>query len=328
MKKSRIKYKGFASILLVIIIASCLLVTLAMIEVSSLYAGKSIASNICAVSGRSVLSEYNRSLYKRYGLFVLKNNENFLKEKFSFYIANSFKTNKSIVHLKLHGLIINTDKYSCNKHSILLNQIRQIDSDLNSYIFNMFSHKFNQFENTKNKYEIERIICGMENDDSNETMIQAEIYAALLAMHFANLMSNLDVPDEFGNTIRDALGDNLTLQDIIIALSEEAAIYAARDVKIINRGEKVSFTNNGVTKEFDYADFLEYFLKLVFQNTKLSRMKKIMEININEIDKDAFSFESSCLGFDINATIYKQISSPFSNILKPEIVIKQEYVYQ
>jgi len=320
------KHAGFVSIFLVIIITSVILASLAMIEVSSMYAGKSISKNLCAVSGRSVLSEYNIALFTRYGIFAVKNDENFLEEKFSFYISNSLKSRKSIIHLKCTNIDINPDNYKFDEDEIL-RQIDCIDNDLTNYIMSNFSNEMNPLDNCKNNLEVERILYGFQSDELNRAALKTELTTVLTAMHFAFLMNNIDVPDENGKTLRSKLGEDLDENETRSAVIGIATSMAIEDIETLYQGKSINFEKDDVEAEYSYEDFLRHFLKLSLKRILAKHMMAVMEININEVEKSAFSFSSSCYGFDVSINVIKETVSVFDGFYNPRIQVSQSVKY-
>ena len=61
------------------------------------HAARSIVETVCATAGRSVLSEYQKDLYKRYGVFAVRGDDALLGRLASFYINGSLITVKAAV---------------------------------------------------------------------------------------------------------------------------------------------------------------------------------------------------------------------------------------
>ncbi len=85
--------KGMTSVFLVMILASMLMVAGLFIYASSQVAGRSYADAVLDLAGRSILSEYDIQLQKKYGIFAFRTNESTTEEKLKFYANYSFHNN-------------------------------------------------------------------------------------------------------------------------------------------------------------------------------------------------------------------------------------------
>lgn len=85
--------KGTTSVFLTMIFASVLAVAVLFIREGSLIAGRSCADAVFDLAGRSVLSEYDLPLQKRYGLFAFHADERQTEEKLKYYCDYSFHDN-------------------------------------------------------------------------------------------------------------------------------------------------------------------------------------------------------------------------------------------
>ena len=65
------KNSGFSSIYVLLCLSSLVLFLLCVCELCSGYAAGSICENVCLVAGKSVLSEYQPDLQRRYGVFAV-----------------------------------------------------------------------------------------------------------------------------------------------------------------------------------------------------------------------------------------------------------------
>jgi hypothetical protein len=96
--------RGATSVFLTMILASVLLLTGMFIHFAAQAAGKSCADAVFELAGRSVLSEYDLELQRRYGIFAVQTDEKQAEEKIKYYADYSFHDNewKEILRLKRH----------------------------------------------------------------------------------------------------------------------------------------------------------------------------------------------------------------------------------
>ena len=88
--------KGFTAVYLLMILASLSAVVILTITAASGYAARSIAETVCASAGRSVLSEYQKDLYRRYGVFAVRGDDALLTRLSCFYIDASLAGGKAL----------------------------------------------------------------------------------------------------------------------------------------------------------------------------------------------------------------------------------------
>ena len=80
--------KGFSSVYVVICLSALIFLLLCVCELCEGYAAGSICENVCLAAGKSVLSEYQPDLQRRYGIFALGSYEQKLESMNSFYIRH------------------------------------------------------------------------------------------------------------------------------------------------------------------------------------------------------------------------------------------------
>ncbi|HWQ77683.1 MAG TPA: DUF5702 domain-containing protein, partial [Anaerovoracaceae bacterium] len=95
--------RGTTSVFLTMILASILLLVGLFIHAASQAAGKSCADAVFDLAGRSVLSEYDLQLQKRYGIFAVRTDEKQAEEKIKFYADYSFHDNALKEALRFRG---------------------------------------------------------------------------------------------------------------------------------------------------------------------------------------------------------------------------------
>ena len=88
--------RGFTTVYLLMILSSVAMAVILIINAATAYAARSIAETVCASAGRSVLSEYQNDLYRRYGLFALRGDDALLSRLARFYIDGSLLGGKAV----------------------------------------------------------------------------------------------------------------------------------------------------------------------------------------------------------------------------------------
>jgi len=116
---------GFATVFIVIILSSLIILLLVCVEAASFYAGADIAEDISYVCGRSLLSEYQENLEKRYGIFAFKANSKALEELATFFIAGSTMGN-GVVRLSLKEVDVKTASYSAINLDLFEEQVNRL----------------------------------------------------------------------------------------------------------------------------------------------------------------------------------------------------------
>ena len=91
MKKGNFNNKkGASAVFLMMIIATLMSITVALIYGVKEHAIKSSADAIISLAGDSVMSEYDRTLQEEYGLFLIKGRDDELSQKLERYVRYSF----------------------------------------------------------------------------------------------------------------------------------------------------------------------------------------------------------------------------------------------
>ena len=84
----------------------------------------------------------------------------------------------------------------------------------------------------------------------------------------------------------------------------KVAMDAEKDVQDLMEGREV----DGIK----YETYLTVFLGLLSREEKLTRLMDIMQININYIDGNSFSFKNYSYGFDMVARYSKRVVAPIA----------------
>ncbi|MBO5517283.1 MAG: hypothetical protein J6A42_04250 [Firmicutes bacterium] len=95
------KNNGFSSIYVILCLSSLVLFLLCTLELCSGYAAGSICENVCLVAGKSVLSEYQPDLQRRYGIFAVSSYPQKLGPLNAFYIRQNLNGTSLLVRPKL-----------------------------------------------------------------------------------------------------------------------------------------------------------------------------------------------------------------------------------
>ena len=88
--------KGASAVFLMMIIATLMSITVALIYGVKEYAIKSSADAIINLAGDSVMSEYDRTLQEEYGLFLIKGKNDELSQKLERYVRYSFSDMENV----------------------------------------------------------------------------------------------------------------------------------------------------------------------------------------------------------------------------------------
>jgi hypothetical protein len=106
------KKQGFSSLYVVIILASLLFFILVVVEVTSGFAARSVSENICLLTGESLLSEYQKELFGKYGLFAMCSYDEKLTRMAEFYIKESLASEGAdILEMRLTSCNVSSEKY-------------------------------------------------------------------------------------------------------------------------------------------------------------------------------------------------------------------------
>ncbi len=115
--------KGFASVYIVLILGSLVAFVILTCEIASGFAAGSIADNLCMLAGRSVLSEFDQDLYRRYGIFALRSDGLFLEDMYSYYLQNSLGSYDGFLAMSCEDALIDTEGFAGLDASALEPQI-------------------------------------------------------------------------------------------------------------------------------------------------------------------------------------------------------------
>lgn len=122
--------EGFASVYIVLMLSGLMVLMLVLMEISSGYAASSLIENCCYVAGRSVLSEYQKDVFERYGLFCLRNDDENLKQMASYYINSNLAVEKGILKPELKECHADSSCYSGLDYEVLSRQVNIIGAGI------------------------------------------------------------------------------------------------------------------------------------------------------------------------------------------------------
>ncbi len=311
--------RGYSTVFLLIIMAAYTSAVIALTDAAAGYAATSISENVCAVAGRSVLSEYQNELFRRYGLFLLRNAEDLFEKKADFYILSSLTATKGIVKFRMAVADIDMAMYPGTSIPELKRQIGKLAIGVNEYILGYFSMYTETLPDTYRKYEVEDIICGGENDEENLALIKTRLTAFRFAVNIATLnKEDIDV-SALGTFIEAVIPGHIDDAAVEVTQAYEQAERDAAD--IMNGGIVPIFS---AAQEFGkYKDYMRIFLAFVPENLKFARMMSVMETNIRMVDAVLFSFCDYVYGFDMKVMVSRRPLLSF-----PGINTGQKYVWQ
>jgi len=111
------KRSGGISVFLVILFASFLVLVVTLLAAAKSAAGKSVADGAFRLAGRSVLSEYDRTLLKEYGILAFRGDEKEIESDIKFY-AGATLNPSSFIYLPFRGKEETTKSIRLNIDSV------------------------------------------------------------------------------------------------------------------------------------------------------------------------------------------------------------------
>ena len=318
------RVRGYTTVFLAIIMSVYSFAIVVMIDIASVYAARSIADNVCAVAGRSVLSEYQSELFKRYGIFLLRNAEKALEIKADLYLNSSLCQRKGLVKFSFAAADLDMYFYPGWDRKELSRQIGKLALGPNEYILTYFSSCTDRIPDTYCAYEIERIICGHKTDTENHAAIKQKLTSMRFAVNLATMnKEDLDI-SAIGTFIETVIPGNLddAAVEVVQALEQ-----AKRDADILMAGGSVPLFPGG--ENFGkYKDYLRMMLLLMPEDIKYSRMMEIMETNLLMMDRVIFSFSSYVYGFDMKVVLKKKPLIDVFGLTDRVRIVTQHFCYK
>ena len=326
--------KGFATIYIVLILSSLILAILVITEVSEGFGSKSVSESIVTSAGQSVLGEYNKALFERYGIFALRNYDNELEDRIKHYINGSTMVTKGFIKLKLEDAFVYSDMYPALNTTLFSKEIRKVVlesvlkrtktsethvehkvplSNLPSKLLGYSSREFlllsgGLFEIQLDKYIEDEYIsnmCSCKTALMDTSYLAYEIEYILFGYNSddKNLASCRRSLYELRFAENLAQSESLPTDPVALAVATaKAATKAEADVDALVNGERID--------GLDYTGYLQIFLSLLSRDEKLARLMDIMQINLNCMDGITFSFSHYSFGFDLVAKFEKKVIVP------------------
>ncbi len=122
---------GFTSLYILMILSSLLFLMLAVIEGASGYALRSHAESACTLAGESVLSEFNKELWERYGIFALSAHNERLTRLATYYISENMDAGgQALLKIERLDCSADTQNYPALDAERFAQQIRHTASHL------------------------------------------------------------------------------------------------------------------------------------------------------------------------------------------------------
>ena len=316
--------KGYTTVFLAVIMSVYVISVVLMIDIASYYSAESIAENVCASVGRSVLSEFQSELFKRYGIFLLRNTESVFEKKADLYLNTSLCSRKGLVRFKLAVADLNMVFYPGRDTYELKRQINKLALGVNEYILAYFSSYTDHLSNTYYSYEVEQIISGKASDEESLLAVKERLIALRFAINMATLnKEDLDI-SMIGTFVEAVIPGHL--DDAAVEVSQ-ALEQAKRDVEQLMMGANIPIT--GSAEGFGkYKDYLRILLLLVPEDIKFMRMMGVMETNIRMIDRMIFSFSDYVYGFDMDVVLMRRSLSDFLRYSKGTKNVWMHFVYK
>ncbi|MCF0151390.1 MAG: hypothetical protein HUJ80_08280, partial [Firmicutes bacterium] len=117
--------KGFASVFILLILSAVILVSLVLIEASCSFAAASTAENLCLLTGRSLLAEFQPALLQRYGLFMVRSNDTELSRLAQFYLTADLELSSSVLNMSCIGASADTSSFCGLDTDLFLQQVEK-----------------------------------------------------------------------------------------------------------------------------------------------------------------------------------------------------------
>lgn len=201
---------------------------------------------------------------------------------------------------------------------------------VNEYILDTFSNQKDLGRHGKGFFqnEVEYVLCGNFNDQTNYKTIKAEILAMRTALNMTHIYTD-KIKLEETLTLASSLtpGPWVPVTQFII-ITAWAAAEGGNDIKLLEEGKKVPLIKNSkqwaldlngfvagkVTGEseergsggLNYKGYLRILLNLRDKNEKLIRILDLIQINIRGECNKSFLLSDYCIGFEYYAKIEKK----------------------
>lgn len=326
-------------------------------EVSSGFAAQSITKNACFVTGRSLLAEYNKPLFKRYSIFALKADDEGLEDKVFGYMATDLKVKNCVVKLKLDSAVIDTSAYAALDVNAFIKQVSRlglicmaeniiIPPQNNTVITAQTVPGGNLPSGILGFHSRELVLLSGGMLEISPTVIAADEYILRFCSNHINRLQNTYLVNEteyilFGYgtdgenlaSIRRSIygvvyAKNLADAGEIPTDTVEAAILLIK-VALETENDVDEIMNGGEIDGMNYTAYLRAFLSLLSRNEKMARLMDIMQLNLQHIDGSSFSFIDYAYGFDLTANFAKKVvTADFAGTDRRYRTVVQTHTYK
>lgn len=123
--KFQVNKRGISTVYLTMILAAMIGAVGVFLQVSTQLAANSKADAVLELAGKSILSEYDRKLLERYGLFAVKAEMSELEDKIRSYAQESFRGRRSVdlLHLSVDEISADAKAFSLMNIDIFQQQV-------------------------------------------------------------------------------------------------------------------------------------------------------------------------------------------------------------
>ena len=219
----------------------------------------------------------------------------------------------------------------------------------NEYIIDRCSFATAQRKNTFLALEVEYILYGRFSDRENEKEIKKSLFWLRSAFNVSYIYSDRNKLAEV-NAMAASVFSMIPLPlAVFMIASIWSGVEAQHDVKLLMAGDNVPFIKGesdwyysltgsvsgesvplktSSSESGNYDDYLRLFLLTSAREEKLIRLMDVMQLNIANIEGDAFSFRDYAYGFSLCAVFQKKMHLP-GNGFQPDRngTVKQEHAY-
>lgn len=306
------------------IMSSLIILILLFVRLACGYAASSVSANICALAGRSVLSEYNKELQARYGVFAVYSSDPALTRLSKFYVDESLPVGRGIVKLKETDVSASGEKYPALDTERFRKQVRKLTASaaikdieengllpavklsrtvktakLPSRLLGYSSRVLVSFSggilqlSPQSVLEDEYIMAVCSNYRSSRPDTWLKLETEYILYGNGSDKENLACVRRSLYALRLAVNEGKYLTETGEAISSTAMAIAKTEEEV------ETIMNGGEADGLDYEAYLRILLGLLAKKEKLARLMDIMEINLQKIDKTDFAFRDYAYGFDL-----------------------------
>lgn len=281
IKNTLTQKNGSVAVLLMCIMGSFILITGILIAASVSASGKSYSDATLQLSGKSILSEYDRKLLDEYGLICFRGDEKDMEKKLMYYANGSFKSEN---HEYL-GLSSTTKKVKLLKLSI-----DDVEVNLKDYsMINVDTYEDQIKEALKTKL-FDTVTRTMNDKETNRTLRNEIVIGSLPSSgyegsSFPKLDDIANIPD--WNDVAGATGGKFSANEYIMKVFKHAnkgnldkETFFNNEVEYILEGKHSDDANYSDVKTKLYAmRFALNGIHILGSHTKMSEVKSIAAVS-------------------------------------------------